>query len=284
MKLTINEIATMANVSKGTVSKVLNGYKGINEKTRDRILQLVDKLDFQQDSSARALALQKTGAIGLLIPHEPEASFGGFYWSTVLSAISRTAVLKGTNLLVMTAPREGDIKVAVSSILRRGTVDGLIIASELLDKQSLATLVNQAVPIVLQGQNPVFRHNSVDFDNALGTQAMIRHMVGQGYRKIGAIFGPKGYPYVQERYTNYLSTLKEEGIHWSASFFAGYFDPPSVETRLNTLLDEHPDMDCLFVSAAGEFIFDVLKVLRDRHLEVPRFGIGVLTTTPFLSI
>ena len=64
MKLTIKQIAEMANVSKGTVSKVLNGYKGISAETSERILKLVQQLDFHPDSSARALALQKTGVIG----------------------------------------------------------------------------------------------------------------------------------------------------------------------------------------------------------------------------
>ena len=196
---------------------------------------------------------------------------------------SRKAALEGTNLLVLTTPREGDIKSALTTILKRSTVDGLIIGSELLDKQSLGALVNQKVPFVLLGQDPGFRHYSIDINSVQGTQTMISHMVDQGYKKIGAVFGPEVYPYVQERYTSYLSTLKAAGIDWNASFFAGYFDHPSVVSRLNDLLDQHPDMDCLFVSAGGEFIFDALKVLRARRLEIPKFGVGVFDDYPFLD-
>ena len=203
MKLTIKQIAELAQVSKGTVSKVLNGHEGIGPATRERILALIERLDYHPDSSARALALQKTGVLGFLIPHEAATSLTGQFWTIVLSGISQKATQRGYNVLVLTTPREGDIQGALNQILKRSSVDGLIIGSELIDPESLSTLMKQNIPFVLLGQNPDFQHWCVDIDSLQGTTLLVDHMVAQGYRKIGALFGPAHYPYVKARSLGY---------------------------------------------------------------------------------
>ncbi len=91
MKLTINEIAEMAHVAKSTVSKALNGQKGVSDKNRQRILNLVHTLNFQPNASARALAQNKTGTIGLVLPHNAGYSLSGAYWVEITTSIAATA-------------------------------------------------------------------------------------------------------------------------------------------------------------------------------------------------
>lgn len=283
MKLTINQIAELAQVSKGTVSKVINGHKGISASTRERILKLIKQLDYHPDASARALALQKTGVIGFLIPHEAATSLNGHFWTIVLSGISQQAAQLGYNVMILTTPREGDIQGALNLILKRSTVDGLIIGSELLDKESLSTLVLNKIPFVLLGQNPDFQHYCVDVDSHQGTTAMINHMVTQGYRRIGALFGPGYYPYIKERYHGYVQALEAHGISWSAVAYSEY-DSSTIRSNLIALLEAHPDMDALYLASGGDFLFDVFKVLRERRVRVPEFGLGVFDDYPFMEL
>jgi LacI family transcriptional regulator len=283
MKVTINQIAELAQVSKGTVSKVLNGHRGISSGTRDRILKLVKQLDYHPDASARALALQKTGVLGFLIPHEAATSLTGNYWTAVLSGTSHQAAQAGYNLLVLTPPQEGDLQGALDQVLKRSTVDGLIIGSELLDRQSLADLVLRKVPFVLLGRNPDFEHYAVDIDNAQGTQLMIQHMVTQGYRKIGALLGPSHYPYTREREDAYLKALADSGLSWTASRHCDYRSQ-SIRSALESLLDSHPDMDGLFLASGGDFLFDTLKIFRARKITVPEFGLGTFDDYPFMEL
>ena len=283
MKLTINQIAELAQVSKGTVSKVLNGHAGISAPTRERILKLVKQLDYQPDASARALALQKTGIIGFLIPHEAATSLTGHFWTIVLSGISQRLTQLGYSLMVLTTPREGDIQGALNQILKRGTVDGLIIGSELLDKASLSTLVMHQIPFVLLGQNPEFQHYCVDIDSLKGTVSLIDHMARRGYRKIGALFGPQYYPYTQERYTGYRQSLTANKLDWSAAAYCTY-EPASIRRTTEVLLDAHPDMDALYLASGGDLLFEVFKVLKDRGIRIPDFGLGVFDDYPFMEL
>lgn len=283
MKLTINQIAELAQVSKGTVSKVLNGHKGISAATRERILKLIKQLDYHPDASARALALQKTGVIGFLIPHEAATSLTGHFWTIVLSGTSQQAAQLGYNLMLLTTPREGDIQGALNQLLKRSTVDGLIIGSELLDKESLSTLVLNKIPFVLLGQNPDFQHYCVDVDSIQGTTALINHMVAQGYKKIGAMFGPGYYPYIKERYNGYRQALTANGLTWSAATYSEY-DPAAIRKSLEALLDQHPDMDALYLASGGDFMFDVFRVLKERDIRIPEFGLGVFDDYPFMEL
>jgi LacI family transcriptional regulator len=282
MKLTINQIAELAQVSKATVSKVLNNHKGIKQETRDRVLKLVKQLDYQPDASARALALQKTGDIGLLIPHEPETSVTSYFWSIILSAVSRYAGENGYNLMVLTTPREGDVGTALHQILRRRSVDGLIIGSDLLDKASLSNLIINKIPFVLLGQKPEFQHYCIDMDSHQGTEIMVTHMLAQGYKKIGAIFGNPQYPYVKHRYQGYIDTLAKAGISWHAEEFSTY-KTPETQASAHALLDRHPDMDALYIAAGGEFFLDTITICKKRGLRFPDFGIGVFDDYPFLE-
>ena len=283
MKLTINQIAELAQVSKGTVSKVLNGHKGISAATRERILKLIKQLDYHPDASARALALQKTGVLGFLIPHEAATSLTGHYWTIVLSGISQMAAQSGYSLMVLTTPREGDIQGPLNQILKGNTVDGLIIGSELLDKESLSDLVLHKLPFVLLGQNPDFQHYCVDIDSVQGTIEMVNHMAEQGYRKIGALFGPGYYPYSKERHKAYRQALEANQLPWSASAFSGY-QSSEIRHNLQNLLDSHPDMDALYLASGGDFMYDVFKVFKERKIAVPKFGLGVFDDYPFMEL
>ena len=90
MKLTINEIAEMAHVAKSTVSKAINGQKGVSESNRQRILEIIQQVNFQPNVSARALAQSRTGAIGIVLPHSV-TSLSGTFWATVVSAVAAEA-------------------------------------------------------------------------------------------------------------------------------------------------------------------------------------------------
>jgi len=283
MKLTINQIAELAQVSKGTVSKVINGHKGISAPTRERILKLIKQLDYHPDASARALALQKTGVLGFLIPHEAANSLTGHYWTNVLSGISQQSARLGYNLMVLTTPREGDVQGALNQLLKRSTVDGLIIGSELLDKASLSTLVLNKIPFVLLGRNPDFQHYCIDIESTPGTKALIGHMAAQGYRKIGGLFGPGYYPYVKERHAGYLGALAAHGLPWSAAAFTEY-ESGKIRRTLTNLLDAHPDMDALFLASGGDFLYDADRILKDRGIVLPQFGLGVFDDYPFLDL
>jgi LacI family transcriptional regulator len=78
--MTIKDIAEMAHVSKGTVSRVINGVAGVGDDTRKRVLKLIESLDFHPDASARGLAARKTNTMGFVIPHTGKYTLTSTFW------------------------------------------------------------------------------------------------------------------------------------------------------------------------------------------------------------
>ena len=282
MKLTINEIAELAQVAKSTVSKALNGQKGVSEEKRRQILALAEELKYEPSASAQALASSRTGTIGLLIPHEAGYSLSGAYWSAIITSIAQTANKHNYSLMILTPASEEEFSAPVETVIRRRNVDGLIIGAEQLDPTVTARLVEEEIPFVFIGRNPQVQHYSVDVDNGGGSERLVSNLVESGYRKIACLAGPAAYLYTQERIEGYHSALRKAGISWSVVEHTIY-TTEATRFAIGKLIQEHPDMDALYVTAGGDFLLDSIDVLRLSGLNLRKFGLGAFDDYRFFD-
>lgn len=273
MKRTINEIAEIAQVAKSTVSKALNGQKGVSEKKRKQILELAARLEYEPNSSAQALASSRTGSIGLLLPHEAGYSISGGFWSAIITSIAQTANEHNYSLLILTPKSDTDISGPIETVLRRRNVDGLIIGAEQLDASMIARLDGEGIPFVFLGQSPLDGYCSVDADNAGGSERLIKHMINSGYRKIACLSGPAEYLYSRERVDGYKSALKKANIAWQAVEHSVYA-ADAVKNAIGRILLAHPDLDALYVTAGGDMLLDSIDALRSAGKDLGKFGLG----------
>lgn len=282
MKLTINEIAQIANVAKSTVSKALNGQKGVSEEKRKQILALAEELNYEPSASAQALASSRTGSIGILIPHEASYSLSGAYWSAIITSVAQVANEHNHSLLILTPKKGDDISEPVESVIRRRNVDGLIIGAEQLDPKITSRLLEEQIPFVFIGRNPQIQHYSVDVDNFGGSERLVTQLVLSGYKKIACLAGPAEYLYSQERVSGYYSALKKAGLSWSAVKNTIYSSDASRLAVLE-LLDKHPDIDGLYVTAGGEFLLDCIDVLKLSGTNPKKIGFGAFDDYRFFD-
>jgi len=264
--LTIRDVAALARVSQGTVSKVLNDAPGVGAETRTRILKLIQDLDYHPDASARSLVARKTGSIGVIIPHTGNYSMASAYWPVLLSAITERAAARSLNVLLSTARSEEDVESAYQSILRGRRIDGLIVGAEQFGQKQLVELLFKGFPFVMVGKSPFVSHWHVDVDNAGGSSSMTRHLFQLGHRHIVMLAGPEAYPSVQERVEGYRMAMTAAGLEPRASHCA-YHDE-SATRRIKELLTEEPRPTALFV-AAGDLVTAALAATRDLRLAIP---------------
>ena len=280
--ITINEIAKMAQVSKGTVSKILNNKPGIGEETRNRVLELINRLGYHPNSLAQGLANNRTNTVGLVIPHEAGKSLNGSYWSSIITSITQRAAEDNYNLMIFTPKEEGHLEELYSSITTARRVDGLIIGAEQLDKKSMSHLILTGIPFVLIGRNPNFQHFSVDIDNAYASQAMTEYMIEKGFKKIGFISGPLCFHYNIERSTSYRRTMEKHSLTPIMSEAKAYVTD-DIKNAVNKIISQSPDLDALFIGAGGDFLFDILKHLKMIGIDPNKLGITVFDDYPYLD-
>lgn len=282
MKLTINEIADIAKVAKSTVSKALNGHKGVSEENRRRILELAEKLNYEPSASAQALASSKTGTIGLLIPHEAGYSLSGAYWSAIITAIAQAANRRNYSLMILTPVSDDDLASPIEAVIRRRNVDGLIIGAEQIDPGVTSRLIEEEIPFVFIGRNTQVQHYSVDVDNFGGSERLVQWMIGRGYKKIACLSGPAGYLYSQQRIDGYLSALKKAGIDWHDVTHTEY-SSDSTQKAVARIVEKYPDLDALYITAGGDFLLDCIDILRLSGKNIKKMGLGAFDDYRFFD-
>jgi LacI family transcriptional regulator len=266
MPVTIKDVAAMAKVSKGTVSKVLNDAPGVGGETRKRILKVIEDLDFQPNASAQSLAAKRTDNVGMIIPHTGSYSMSSSYWPILLTSITQQAAARGFNVVLSTARAEEDVDSAYKSILRGRRVDGLIVGAEQFGQKQLAELLFKGFPFVMVGKSRFASHCYVDVDNAGGAGDMTRHLIDLGHRTIVMLAGPEHFPSVQERVEGFRIAMTAAGLE-SRVHHCSYLGDAAAET-VRQVFGVKPAATAMFV-AAGDLALPAIRTMSGLGLAIP---------------
>jgi LacI family transcriptional regulator len=279
MNLTINEVARLAQVSKGTVSKVLNNYKGIADSTRERVMTVVREMGYEPNSSAKALAMRRTGIIGVLIPHAPERSLNGAFWPSIVNAVAAGAVESGFEVSLLLPKREGELEELFTSIVRKKSLDGLILGADMLDKRYIATLIYAGIPFVTIGRSEEFRHVHVDIDSEGAARDITRYLLARGYSRPALIAGPAQMRANAERARGFAEACPTAALGLLRHI--PFDDEGAMDGAVEAALAA--GADSLVVGAGGDFMMDALASLSRRGKRPPEFAVATFDDYRFLD-
>jgi DNA-binding LacI/PurR family transcriptional regulator len=266
-QITIKEIAKIAEVSKGTVSRVINNIPGVGPKTRERIKKLISKYQYEPNAIARSLASKRTGSIGVIIPHEAGYYLSNNYWPILLSVITKAAAKTGYVVILSTSQEEGDVESAFKLMLNGKRIDGIITGSEMLEEKQLYEIKNREIPFVMVGKSPMIDGFYVDIDNRGGTFDLTMHVIKQGYKKLLFICGPKIYSYVQERVAGFHDAVNgNKGIEWRVSHT--HYEKPDVQNILTSFRSSGFVPDAV-IAGAGDLFIPTYSALKTLDLLIP---------------
>lgn len=243
---TIKDVAKRAGVSISTVSRVLNGLDRVNDDTKEKILRVIEELNFTPNNIAASLVTKKTKMIGIVVPE----IINSFY-SAVIHGVEEYAKANGYNTLIFSLNNDPQQELDMCNGVVSMIVDGLITLPITKDLSIYDTF---DCPIVLVDRYlPGYNKPSVVIDNFGGTYLLTQHLIEKGHRKIGLINGPKTFNVGQEREAGYLQALRDNGIipearyqyegEWYEStgqqgtrYFVGLSDPPTALLCTNNLI------------------------------------------------
>lgn len=260
-RATIDDVARLAGVSKGTVSRHLNGRNWVSPKAADAVERAIAELDYVPNGSAQKLAKQRTDYIGCVFS-EPMLSLSeNPIFAVMLQNLTRelSAQNRSTVLLFAQTPEE---EAKVLHYARAQHVDGLIIMTPVADSLLLKELVRSGFPTVSAGPasgDPALDLPFAGVDDAMGSRQAIEHLLGTGRERIGIISGPlrtSGAHTRLDAAVDALGGLSDSRIEETASFaVAAGFE------AARSLLEHEPDLDALYVAS------DVLAVGTMDYLE-----------------
>ena len=266
---TIYDVASEANVAISTVSRVLNGSTEVSDATRDRVQRAIRKLQFQPQRTARSLAQQSTTSVAVALP-----SATSLFYVEILKGVKDAMRERDMDLLLCNLG-SGEPSATLQRFLRRGAVDGLLLASLPVDDSLSDQLAGMQAPVVLLGsQSPAF--DAYWWDDKEGARQATSHLIKLGHRRIAFVAAHAWSYSSAPRLEGYRSALEEAGIEYDPSLVAagdttkhaGYSEEAGAEAMAKLMRQTTPPTAVF--AASDVQAYGAWAWARDNSLRVPR--------------
>ncbi len=262
---TLDEVAALAGVGRGTVSRVVNGSPQVSPEARAAVQQAIKELGYVPNRAARALVTQRTDSVALVVSESQERVFDQPYFAGVVRGISSALADTPLQLWLAMAQNAAELQ-RVEHHLTSQHVDGVLLLSLHESDQLPQLLHERGLPAVLGGR-PVGAGQEisyVDIDNVNGARAAVLHLLKAGRRRVATIAGLQDMGVGVDRLAGYREAIG------TAEPLIGYGDwgEKSGATAMKSLLDSAPDIDAVFV-ASDLMAAGALRALRELGKRVP---------------
>lgn len=267
-KPTIRDVAAAAGVSRGTVSRVLNGGHWVSPEAREAVEAAIASTGYYANHHARSLATGRANSVAFLLTEPQQLLFDDPTFPLLLRGATEalSAHRKTLVLLVAGTPEERE---NVAQFVGAGHVDGVLLISSHERDPLLESLIDTGVPTVAVGVPIGFqdRVTTVSVDEEGSAQSATRHLMDLGRKRIAMIAGPADTPGGKYRVVGFRDELGDQ------------FDPDLVETgdysrqsgadAMARLLERAPDIDAVF-AASDRMAVGAIATARKMGKEVPR--------------
>jgi LacI family transcriptional regulator len=208
------DVAREAGVSLMTVSRVVNNKGEVSPATRQRVLEIIDRVGYRPSSIARGLATQRTHTLGLVIP-----DVGNPFFSDVARGAEQVAYAQGYNVFLCNTDEDARRELAVLQSLDERRVDGVVLCSSRLDDAELRAVVARHPAVVLvnrrlETEDEVPAENNlgvVMLDDVTGGKTGTQHLLNSHHRAIGFLAGPPASRSGHQRAIGYRVALSAAG-------------------------------------------------------------------------
>ncbi|MFM7404558.1 MAG: LacI family DNA-binding transcriptional regulator [Erythrobacter sp.] len=190
---TITDLALLAGVSAGAVSRALAGKSLVNTKTRDKIVALARAHGFRLNQMASGLRRQKTGVIGVVIPlgHDIRQQVSDSFFMTLIGFLADELTRHGYDLMLRRVVPEDDPDW-LDRFIRSGMIDGVIVIGQSDQFALIEDIADGYLPMVVWGnRSEGQRHCVVGTDNRLGGRFAAERLIASGARRL-AFLGDTG--------------------------------------------------------------------------------------------
>ena len=266
---TLADLAKIAGVSPGTVSRALAGNSLVNTKTREKIETIAREHGFRPNQMASKLRRQKTGVIGVAIPlgHDVRQQISDAFFMTLLGYLADELTEKGYDLMlrrVIPAQDEDWLDRFIGS----GMIDGVIVIGQSDQFERIEDVADGYLPMVVWGNHQEGqRHCVVGSDNRLGGKLAAERLIASGARNL-AFLGDTQPIEFAARYAGAKEVAAKMGVAIRA--LPTHLSPERTGEEIAGHLREiEGKIDGIF-AATDTIAVACLKELRERGIEVPR--------------
>lgn len=263
--VTIYDVARESGVSMATVSRVLNGNSNVRQATKEKVLKVIDDLDYRPNAVARGLASKKTTTVGVIIPDVTDG-----YFSSLARGIDDIATMYKYNIILANSDDNPDKEASVLNTLLSKQVDGIIFMGNEINDDLRADFKRSDCPIVLAGSVDINNSvPSVNIDYADAVKNETERLIKNGNSRIAFASGSMKQD-VNKKYRlkGYVAALENNGIKFNEKLVfetkGTYEDGYDLAERIIN------DKITAAVATNDELAAGILNGMTDRGVSVPQ--------------
>ena len=267
--VTIRDVARLAEVHPGTVSRALNEQTRalVNEETAERVLRAADELGYRVNPIARGLKTNRSFTVGVLIPDLTNPLF-----PPIVRGIEDRLDRAGYTSLIVNTDSDPARERGQIEAMRARQVDGLIAATARLDAEPLAEAAEAGVPIVLVNRS--FEDGSfaaVTVDDRLGVRLAVDHVVALGHVHIGHVAGPQNVSTGHRRHQGFREAMAAHRLPAGTEriAFTGRFTESEGRAACAAILSVEPRVTAI-VAANDRLALGCYDALAQAGLRCPQ--------------
>ncbi|MBM7096773.1 MULTISPECIES: LacI family DNA-binding transcriptional regulator [Alteribacter] len=281
--VTILDIAKLADVSRTTVSRVLNDSGYVSEKARSRVLEAIEQTGYIPSEQAKSLRTKKTKVIGVILPKISTETA-----SRVVNGIDDILREKGYQILLSNANLQVDKEIEQMKLLESRRVDGIILLATNIQQKLLSAIKELKVPLVALGQD-IPDVPSVVYDDYHAAKDLTNAIIDRGHKRIGFIGVPetdRAVGYLRKE--GYLDAMNEKGLAVEKSWIQkGKFDIESGRRAMKRILSESKEVPTATFAVTDRLAIGAMEFLKEQHISVPdemaMAGIGASEISSYIT-
>jgi LacI family transcriptional regulator len=264
-RVTIEDVARKAGVSRQTVSRAINNKGEISPATRNRVMEAVRALDYRPSRVARGLATRRTHTIGLVVPDITNPFF-----PEIARGVQDVARREDYSVFLCNTDESPDEELQVLHSLAAQPVDGILLFGSRISDGDLTAFADSYRPLVML--NRFLEYPGVSLilvDNQRGAKLAVDHLADQGHVAIGMLAGPTTSPSSAQRVEGFRQAMAARGLPTPGDWISP--GPPTIEGGYDAaqrLLMRYPQPTALFayndLSALG-----TVQACRELNRRVP---------------
>jgi LacI family transcriptional regulator/LacI family purine nucleotide synthesis repressor len=215
---TIRDIARLAGVSITTVSKVINNYPDIGERTRQKVIKIMEQENYHPNAIARSLSTNRSHSIGVFINYNLSRGLHHLFFHEILFGLETDLGQKGYDFIYFSDLKWKDSCDYVAKSKNRH-VDGVVLMGIPLSDNHIDKLLKSSIPAVfldvdIVGKNATY----VTFDNVGGARQVVKYLYELGHREIGVITGLKFTKPAQDRLLGFQQAMNELDLVYKTDY------------------------------------------------------------------
>lgn len=265
--VTMRQVAAAAGVSSMTVSRALRSDSPVSKETRERILKVVQELNYVPDQVAGSLSSKRSGFVAALVP-----SLNNLHFAETVQAL--TAELEKSGLQILLGhtdySKEREEKL-VETMLRRRP-EAMVLSYDGHSKRTVSLLKNAQIPVVELWERPKRPiDHTIGLSNEDAACQMTAALIARGYTKLTFLCEPgSNWTRGSARRRGFVRAMKQAGLDPERILQIGT-PPISIEdgaAALPALMKRFPDTDCVFC-VSDPPAFGLLSALKNEGVKVP---------------